>query len=204
MRTSGFLANPKHSGPEVFKIFNTNVFGPLKVIRAVLPHMRERKSGVVANMGSVGGWRGSAGASMYCSTKFAIAGITESLRSELEPLGIDAVVIEPGYFRTNFLSPGHRAPAAIHISDYDTVMVPFRKAFDAVDQKQPGDTEKGSQVIVEILTKSGRAAGMTIPARIPLGSDAVSVIYGNCHETLKILDEWKEISSSTDHDDVKN
>lgn len=165
--------------------------------------MRERKSGVVANMGSVGGWRGGAGASMYCSTKFAIAGITESLRPELQPLGIDAVVIEPGYFRTNFLSPGHRTPSAIQISDYDTVMEPLRNVFDTYDQKQPGDPEKGAQVIVEILTKSGRVAGMTIPARIPLGSDAVSIIDGMCHQTLKLLGEWKEISASTDHDDVK-
>lgn len=165
--------------------------------------MRERKSGVVANMGSVGGWRGGAGASMYCSTKFAIAGITESLRAELEPLGIDAVVIEPGYFRTNFLSPGHRTPSTTHISDYDTVMEPLRNVFDMYDQNQPGDPEKGAQVIVEILTKSGRVAGMTIPARVPLGSDAISIIDGKCQETLKILDEWKEISCSTDHDDVK-
>lgn len=140
---------------------------------------------------------------MYCSTKFAIAGITESLRPELEPLGIDAVVIEPGYFRTNFLAPGHRTPSAIRISDYDQVMEPLRNTFDAYNHKQPGDPEKGAQVIVEILTKSGRVVGKTIPARIPLGSDAVTIIDGKCQEALGILSDWKEIASSTDHDDVK-
>lgn len=158
---------------------------------------------MVANMGSIGGWRGTVGASMYCSTKFAIAGITESLRLELAPFGIDAIVIEPGYFRTNFLSPGHRAPTAGRIPDYDPIMEPVRSTFDAYDCKQPGDPEKGAQLIVEILTKSGRVAGKAIPARIPLGSDALTIIGGRCQEALKVLDDWKEISISTDHDDIK-
>lgn len=198
----GYLANSSHSGDEVFKQFDTNVFGPMKVIRAVLPHMRERRSGVVANMGSIGGWRGGVGVSMYCATKFALAGITEALRLELLPLGIDAVVIEPGYFRTNFLSPGHRVSVATRIPDYDQVIEPIRKMFNAYDFKQPGDPEKGAQAIVEILTKSGRVAGMTIPARVPLGSDTLTLIAAKCHETLENLDNWKEVAGSTNHDDV--
>lgn len=193
----------KHSEDEVFKIFNTNVFGSLKVLRAILPHMRERKSGVVANMGSIGGWGGVIGASMYCSTKFALAGITESLRLELAPLGIDAVIIEPGYFRTNLLSPGHRTKTIDRISDYDTVMDPLRAMLNQYDRRQPGDPEKGAQLIVEILTGSGRVAGKPLPVRIPLGSDAITFIGGKCHEALKVLDDWKEISPSTDHDDTK-
>jgi NAD(P)-dependent dehydrogenase (short-subunit alcohol dehydrogenase family) len=187
----------------VYKIFNTNVFGTLTVTRAVLPYMREQRSGTIANMGSIGGWRGTTGAGLYCSTKFAIAGITEALRAEVAPLGIEAVCIEPGYFRTNFLSPGHRTPTVNRIDDYEGVMAPIRNIFNTYDRAQPGDPEKGAQLIVEILTHSGRAAGKEIPVRVPLGSDAIVFITEKNEETLGVMREWKDISSSTDHDDVK-
>lgn len=190
------------SAEEEFKSWNTNVFGVTKVLRAVLPYMRLRKSGMIANMGSIGGWRGFGGAGMYGASKFAIAGLSECLRQEVGPLGIEVVCIEPGYFRTNFLAPGHRTSSAKHIADYDPVMEPLRNMLSAYNGKQPGDPEKGAQVIVEILTKSGRVQGKTLPGRIPLGSDATQVIGGFCSETGKTLEEWKDIASSTDHDDV--
>lgn len=155
-------------------------------------------------MGSAAGWQCAAGVSLYCSTKYAIAAISESLRLELQPLGIDALVIEPGYFRTNFLAAGHRAPTATHIADYDAVMEPLHAMLGAFDQKQPGDPLKGAQAIVEILTKTGRAAGKTLPARLPLGSDSIATIAETCRVALEVVDEWRDIASSTDHDDVKN
>ncbi|RPB02879.1 NAD(P)-binding protein [Choiromyces venosus 120613-1] len=192
------------SAAEVFKIFNTNVFGSLTMARAVLPYMRAQKNGTIANMGSIGGVRGTQGAGLYCSTKFAIAGITDSLRAEVAHLGIDAVCIEPGYFRTNFLAPGHRTPTAARIADYDPVMEPIRNIFNTYDRAQPGDPEKGAQLIVEILTKSGRVAGKEVPVRVPIGSDAIAFISTTAEETLQNMKDWKDLSSSTDHDDVKN
>ncbi|KAH8149682.1 uncharacterized protein LAJ45_06313 [Morchella importuna] len=171
------------SPEEEFKSWNTNVFGVTKVLRAVLPYMRLCRSGMIANMGSIGGWRGYGGA-------------------EVAPLGIDVVCIEPGYFRTNFLAPGHRTSSAKHIADYDPVMEPLRNMLSAYNGKQPGDPEKGARVIVEILTKTGRVQGKVLPGRIPLGSDALKVIGGFCADTGKTLEEWKDIASSTDHDDV--
>lgn len=190
------------SPEEEFKSWNTNVFGVTKVLRAVLPYMRLRKSGVIANMGSIGGWRGFGGAGMYGASKYAIAGLSECLRQEVAPLGIEVVCIEPGYFRTNFLAPGHRTSSAKHIADYDPVMEPLRNMLSAYNGKQPGDPEKGARVIVEILTKTGRVQGKALPGRIPLGSDALKVIGGFCTDTGKTLEEWKDIASSTDHDDV--
>lgn len=166
--------------------------------------MRARGSGVIANMGSVAGWYSAAGASMYCSTKYAIASISECLRLELQPFGIDTVVIEPGYFRTDFLSAGHRTIAATHIPAYDPVMQPLRAAFGASERNQLGDPQKGAQVIVEILTRTGCARGKTLPARIPLGSDALAVIAETCRVALEVNEEWRDIVSATDHDDVKN
>ena len=91
------------SDQEARRVYETNVFGLLKVTRAVLPHMRRQRSGHVINFSSVGGLTGSAGWGIYCSTKFAVEGITEALAKELAPLGIFATTVEPGYFRTNFL-----------------------------------------------------------------------------------------------------
>lgn len=91
------------STAEVEAIFRTNVFGTLNMIRAVLPVMRQQKSGHIINMSSLGGYQSSLGFGVYCSTKFAVEGITEALHGEVKPLGIHATVVEPGFFRTDFL-----------------------------------------------------------------------------------------------------
>ncbi|KAE9086101.1 hypothetical protein PF010_g20215 [Phytophthora fragariae] len=91
---------------EAYQQFNTNVFGTLHMLRAVLPHMREKRSGVVANIGSAGGWFGIKTMGVYGSTKFALAGLTLALRAELEMFGIDVTIIEPGSFRTATLGKG--------------------------------------------------------------------------------------------------
>jgi NAD(P)-dependent dehydrogenase (short-subunit alcohol dehydrogenase family) len=91
------------SGKEVEAVYRTNVFGLLAVTRAVLPYMRRRRSGRIINFSSIGGYVGHAGFGVYCSTKFAVEGLTEALALELQPLGIYATVVEPGAFRTDFL-----------------------------------------------------------------------------------------------------
>ncbi|MBO0962896.1 SDR family NAD(P)-dependent oxidoreductase [Neobacillus sp. MM2021_6] len=88
---------------EVRKNFETNVFGLLNVTRAVLPHMRKKRSGHIINISSVGGLSGYIGWGIYGSTKFAVEGLTEALAMELAPLGIHATVVAPGFFRTEFL-----------------------------------------------------------------------------------------------------
>lgn len=182
--------------------FETNFFGQLAVIRAVLPHMRSRKSGVIANMGSIVGWAGSVGVSVYCATKFALVGITEALRLEVAHLGIEVTIIEPGYFRTNVLTGGNKVAAAKTIDDLRPVMDPLRDLYAAIDMKQPGDPTKASQVIVEALTKTGRCKGRAIPLRLPLGNDTLRTIGEVLARETKSLAEWKDVASSTDHDDV--
>jgi NAD(P)-dependent dehydrogenase (short-subunit alcohol dehydrogenase family) len=92
---------------EIERVYRTNVFGLLVVTRAVLPHMRRARSGHVINISSVGGYRSGPGFGIYCSTKFAIEELSEALEGELAPLGIKVTVVEPGYFRTDFLDAGH-------------------------------------------------------------------------------------------------
>jgi NAD(P)-dependent dehydrogenase (short-subunit alcohol dehydrogenase family) len=88
---------------EIEKLYATNVFGLLKVTRAVLPHMRSQRSGHVINISSIGGYTGFPGWGVYGSTKFAVEGLSESLAAEVKPLGIHVTVVEPGFFRTDFL-----------------------------------------------------------------------------------------------------
>ncbi|KAJ9644390.1 hypothetical protein H2204_001742 [Knufia peltigerae] len=191
------------SPEETLAEFSTNVFGMINVTRAILPSMRTRRSGIIANFGSLGSWRGGAAFSNYAATKWACTAISESLYQELRPLGITCTVIEPGYFRTGFLNPGARIKSAKVIDDYtDTTVGDVRRALDTVDNKQPGDVVKGSKVVVDVLTRTGGAAGRDIPLRIVLGKDCVQGIRQKCADTLKLLEDWEPIITSTDHDDA--
>ncbi|KAF2497487.1 NAD(P)-binding protein [Lophium mytilinum] len=180
--------------------FNTNVFGTLNVVRAFLPYLRAQQSGVIASFGSVGSWRGGPAFGLYAATKWAVSGLTESLRTEVEAFGIQVTVIEPGYFRTNFLNPGARIKSGVQLAVYDESAVgQVRKVLDETNNNQPGDVKKGAQVIVDVLTQTGVAEGKGIPVRLVLGSDGEKFIRGKCEETEALLTEWKDVSHSTDY-----
>ncbi|GFF54917.1 hypothetical protein IFM46972_10140 [Aspergillus udagawae] len=181
--------------------FDTNVFGPLSVIRSVLPFMRAQKCGIIANIGSLGGYASNAGSGYYCATKFALAGLTEALRAEVGPLGIQATIIEPGYFRTNFLKADvdGKTVAAKTIDDYKPTIDNVKSMLSMYDGKQLGDPAKGAQVIVEALTGTARAAGKTLPARLLLGSDTVPYVASIQERQNKEMEEWKELIATTDH-----
>ncbi|KAG4442131.1 hypothetical protein IFR05_002417 [Cadophora sp. M221] len=182
--------------------YNTNVFGPLSVIRSVLPFMRAQKSGVIANIGSLGGYASFAGSGYYCSSKFALAGLTESLRAEVGPLGIQATVIEPGYFRTSLLQADvdGKTIVAASIDAYKSTMEGVKGMMDAYDGKQPGDPALGAQIIVEALTGTGRAVGKKLPVRLLLGSDSVPFVAGIQERQNKEMEEWKDLVLTTDHE----
>ncbi|GME51966.1 3-oxoacyl-(acyl-carrier-protein) reductase [Neofusicoccum parvum] len=187
---------------EVDRQFATNVYGQLNVLRAVAPHMRARRSGVIANLGSIGGWAGGAAAGIYCATKAAVAVYSEALRDELGPFGVDVTCVEPGYFRTNLLTGGRKATAARRVPELADATRATREAFESVSLRQPGDPAKGARVIVDALTKRGRCEGRTLPARLALGSDAVKMIGDVLERNRRDLEEWADIVSKTDCDDV--
>ncbi|KAI2621618.1 NAD(P)-binding protein [Hypoxylon sp. NC1633] len=210
INAAGYLleaAAEEASSEEVFNQFNTNVLGVMNMTRNVLHHMRPQRQGVIANFGSLGSWRGGPAFSYYASTKWAVSGFTESLQSELKPLGIAAVAIEPGYFRTGFLNEGggNRIAAANPLTEeYKDSAVPATKAMlHTVDNSQPGDVVKGAKVIVDVLTQTGVAEGREIPIRLPLGRDVLQVIRGKMESTEALLKDWEEVIVSTDHDDVQ-
>lgn len=182
--------------------FSTNVFGQLNVLRAVIPYMRATRSGTIANLGSIGGWAGTPSAGMYCASKAAVAIYTESLRGELAPFNIDVTCLEPGYFRTNFLQGGHRTVAKNRIPELAVVTDKTKGALDAYNKKQPGDPQKGAELIVQALTKTGVCEGKTLPARLAIGKDAVAVIGQSISQNKKNLDDWADIVSTTNCSDV--
>ncbi|ROT35237.1 3-oxoacyl-reductase [Sodiomyces alkalinus F11] len=189
---------------EVQSVFSTNVFGQLNVIRAVLPVLRKQRSGVVANLGSIGGWYGSAAAGLYCATKACASMLSESLRAEVAHLGIQVTCIEPGYFRTNFLDQGHKVHAANTIEELSDGVNPTLGAFQAVNHNQPGDPAKGAKLIVEALTGTGRVEGRELPPRFVLGNDAYRIVKGHIENNTKHLEAWKDLTTTTDHDDVQS
>jgi len=193
-----FGALEENTPEETYNQFNTNVFGPLNVSRAVLPHMRARKSGTIIFIGSIGGWRGGASFGLYIGTKHAIRGLAESLSMEVTPLGLRVLNIEPGYFRTEFLTPNHRAPMTGRISDYNAITSQGDAGLSGYNGKQPGDPEKFVKVMIDLVKSEGAAEGREVPVSLPLGSDALKVIGETCESTVKVLTGWKDVITSTD------
>ena len=180
------------SAEEVERLYRTNVFGLLAVTRAVLPHMRARRSGRILNISSIGGYRGAPGFGVYSSTKFAVEGLSEALHGELAPLGIHVTVIEPGYFRTDFLDASSLAVSPTVIADYDATAGAVRNRASGLNHEQPGAPERLAQVVVAL------AEAENPPVRLPLGSDTVAAIKAKHAADAGILDEWGAVSVSTD------
>ena len=180
------------SAQDVERLYRTNVFGLLAVTRAVLPQMRAQKSGRILNISSIGGYRGAAGFGVYCSTKFAVEGLSEALHTELAPLGIKVTVVEPGYFRTDFLDATSLSVSVNRISDYNNTSGHVRQVAVDLNHEQPGDPEKLAKVLVEFVDAPNP------PVRLPLGSDTVRTIEAKHAADAAILSEWRSLSVSTD------
>ncbi|KAF2475123.1 NAD(P)-binding protein [Lindgomyces ingoldianus] len=179
--------------------FDANVLGVIKVTRAVLPHLRERKAGTIVFLSSRSGWYGDAFCSAYSGSKFALEGIVEGLRWETEQFGIKTLMIEPGRFRTKFLSPGNLRTKQSHIPDYEEASRNFIAYLaQNEDGKQPGDPLKAVEIILDLVRKEGVAEGKEVPFRLPLGRDCYETIKEKCEETLKLLKEWEGVCTSTD------
>jgi NADP-dependent 3-hydroxy acid dehydrogenase YdfG len=180
------------SAEEVRSIFAVNVDGLLNVTRAVLPSMRARKSGRVLNLSSVGGFRAWTGWGIYSGTKFAVEGLSEALRSELEPLGIYVTIIEPGPFRTDFLDGTSLESAKQVISDYAGTSGVTRQWATNTNHVQAGDPVKAAEAIVKIATVPNP------PERLQLGASCVAEIETKIAKVTKELTTWRELAESTD------
>ncbi|MDY7532919.1 oxidoreductase [Pseudomonas sp. Bout1] len=180
------------SAEEVRRLYETNVFGLLNVTRGVLPFMRKARSGHVINISSVGGFRSGAGFGTYCSTKFAVEGLSEALHAELAPLGIKVTVVEPGYFRTDFLDGNSLVESPVVIEDYAATSGEVRKLAKVYNQQQPGNPELLAVAMIKLVEAPQP------PMRLALGTDTLQAIEDKLAYVKEETYAWRELSASTD------
>jgi NAD(P)-dependent dehydrogenase (short-subunit alcohol dehydrogenase family) len=189
----GYRAAVEEGDPaDVQRLFDTHFFGVVALTKAVLPGMRERRSGAIVNISSIGARRSPAGSGYYAAVKAAMEAMTSSLRKELAPLGITAMAVEPGGFRTDFAGRSLAGPSSPPIDDYAETAGPRRKENDTGHGTQPGDPDKAAAAILEVVQSPEP------PFMLVLGPDALRGFRGALDELAADLDAWEATSVSTD------
>ena len=174
--------------------FDTNVFGSLNIIRKSMPYLRAQKSGLVINIASIGGLSGDfPGWGIYCATKFAVVGFTEALAAEAKEFGVNATVVYPGYFRTDFLTGGSLRTPENEIDAYATARQIQKAHEQDINGNQPGDPEKAAVALIEL------AAMENPPVHLVLGSDAFQMATNKLSTLQNEISDFKTLSISTDY-----
>ena len=169
--------------------FETNVFGVLNVLRAVLPSMRANKSGHILNISSIAGLTSNRGFGMYCATKHALEALSESLSQEVEPFGINVTIVEPGGFRTDFAGRSIKEAATV-LPDYTEMRENLRKAVAEFDGNQPGDPVKAVIAMMRITNEENP------PLRLLLGEDAWDRAQAKIESLRENFFAWEKITRS--------
>ncbi|SEB14942.1 SDR family NAD(P)-dependent oxidoreductase [Pedobacter hartonius] len=181
------------SDKEARATFEINVFAMINVIRNSMPHFRKQQSGHIFNISSIGGFSGGyPGFSIYCATKFAVIGVSESLAMEAKPFGIDVTVVLPDYFRSNLLSYGPLSVAERQIPEYDIVRDVQQAYLQAKDSIQDAGPEKTAGVIIDVA-ESGDS-----PLHLFLGKEAYEIADQKVLEVKKDMCLWKSIAAHSD------
>ncbi len=172
--------------------FDVNVFGTLNVIRHVMPLLRAQRSGHLFNLSSIGGFFGHfPGWGIYCATKFALEGLSESLAAELKPFGIKVTIVAPGYFRTSFLSAGSMKVPGHQIGAYKEVRESQEMHRHELNGNQAGDPAKAVAVMIRMASEPNP------PLHLFLGQDAYDLAHQKMKAVQKDLEDWKEITTAT-------
>ena len=177
----------------VMQMFDANFFGAVAMIKKVLPAMRQNHDGAIVNVSSIGAVRTGAASGYYAATKAALELMTEGLAAEVKPLGIKAMIVEPGAFRTHFYDSSLKGSDNT-VSDYaDTAHL--RSVAQNVNlKKQPGNPLKAGYPIIKALESD------ETPLRLYLGSDALKAVRGALNARLEELEKWADVSVTTDFD----
>jgi NAD(P)-dependent dehydrogenase (short-subunit alcohol dehydrogenase family) len=173
------------------QVFETNFFGLLRVVQSALPRLRAQGSGHIINISSIGGFAGFPGYGLYSASKFAVEGLSEALAAELQPLGIHVTIVEPGYFRTKFLSGNSLQRASRVIEAYAATSGKTRESADERDGQQPGDPALAAKAIIAV-TRSTHP-----PLRLILGADAIARFRTKLVQVAKDLEDWEAVSLNT-------
>ena len=177
---------------DVDLLFNTNFFGPIELIKTVLPKMRQNKNGAIINVSSIAAVRSAVGSGYYAASKAALELMSDGLMKELKPLGIKVMIVEPGSFRTHFYDTSLKGTQN-KIDDYNETAGKTRKENIVNLKNQPGDPNKAGQVIVEVANQK------EYPTRLLLGSDAVRIVKEALEQRIEEIENYQTISIQSDY-----
>ena len=180
---------------EVRAMFETNVFGLVDITKAVLPVMREQRSGLIVNVSSIGGLASFAATGYYHATKYAVEGLSETLAAEVKPLGIDVLIVEPGPFRTNWAGASMKQSATV-IDDYAATAGERRKQTEARSGNQAGDPVRAAQAIIDA------ALSDKPPLRLLLGKTALELARKKLDFMRGDFDAWEATTVGADFPDA--
>ncbi len=187
-----FGAIEESEDAQVRKMFDINLFGATSVTDALLPGMRARRSGFVVNISSIGGLCSIPSLGFYSATKFALEGLSEALRQEVEPLGIKVMVVEPSGFRTDWA--GRSAKDSKHqIDDYADTAGAHQKDIRAISGKQRGDPKRAAQAIVDAVESNHP------PEHLLLGNDAIDAAFAKLERLKTEFHLWEQVSRGADY-----
>jgi len=181
----------EYTEAQIRRNFETNVFGPIHVMRAALPLLRRQKSGHIVNLSAIAGFDNELGFSVYGGAKFALEGISEAVRGEAGPLGIRVTVVEPGPFRTDFIAKGLER-GENHIADYAGTSGKFAAFLDKINGQQPGDPNKAAKAILAVVDSPNP------PQRLVLGKFAYDKFEKKLGKLTEELAAWKAVGLPTD------
>lgn len=173
-------------------VFEPMFFGPLALTRAVLPHLRERRTGTIVQLTSALGLVGAAGHGAYSAVKHALEGMSEALAAEVAPHGINVLIVEPGMFRTNLLGGGYRTMPPLPA--YDAVMAPLREWMQGQVGAQAGDPDRAATAIVDAVLANAPTL------RLPLGADAVDLIRAKLERVAADVTHHEAVARATAFD----
>lgn len=187
----GYFAAVEETDPQTARrLFDVNFHGVARVIHAVLPGMRARRSGTIVNLTSIGGLVGHTAVGYYCATKFAVEGLSESLRHEVEPLGIKVITVEPSAFRTDWA--GSSQETQNPIADYDQTAGAARRAYHDSVGKQAGDPDRAARALLKAVTAAEP------PHHLLLGADAYQLATAQLEARTKEFQAWEATTRSAD------
>jgi NAD(P)-dependent dehydrogenase (short-subunit alcohol dehydrogenase family) len=179
------------SNEQIQRNFDTNLFGAIHMMRAVLPIMRSQKNGHIINMSAIAGFSNELGFSIYGGAKFALEGVSEAVRGEVAPLGIKVTIVEPGPFRTDFIGRSLDR-AAESMNEYEETVGKFFKFLEKIEGTQPGDPNKAANAIVQVVESENP------PLRLTLGKYAYNKFRKKIEELTIELDTWEAVAANTD------
>jgi NAD(P)-dependent dehydrogenase (short-subunit alcohol dehydrogenase family) len=185
-----------YTDEQVRSQLETNLYAPIAITRAVLPHLRQQRSGHILQIGSMGGRVGNPGAAIYQAAKFGLGGFSEALSKEVAPLGIRVTCVEPGGFRTDWATDS--MTYAPEVPGYETTVGPRIAMLQGGAFEPMGDPDKAAQVMLKLVENPAP------PMHLLLGSEAVAITEYAENARRAELEKWRPVSVSTDRDGIPN